>query len=148
MEWRKLSTSLDSSCNGFFFLSERRVNESPVQFLKTRSTVTHTVPHRERRSDATSKREQLKARAAPQPSNPCQRRSHAARTRPASQGRRPSCFSCRHVPEEDTGFCGPTASHFDAEHHQPGAPALPCQLRVRPFFSSPGLRQGLPVGGC
>ena len=62
--------------------------------------------------------------------------------------RRPSCFGCRQIPEEDTGFCGPTASHLDTEHHQPGAPALPCQLRERPFFSSPGLQQGLPIGGC
>ena len=43
--------------------------------------------------DATSKREKLKARAGAQPSNPCQRRSHAARTRPASQGGAPRALA-------------------------------------------------------
>ena len=92
------------------------MNESPVKFLKTRSTVTRTVPHREHHlhqvtSPSSCTAEQPLPGTEPRSTNP---------TREPRRG--PSCFSCRQVPEEDTGFCGPTASHFDAEHHQLSAP--------------------------
>ena len=77
-----------------------------------------------------SRREQLNVQAAAQPSSPCQRRGQAARTRPSSQGSAPRAFAAAKHPQEHAGFCGPTASHFDAQHHQLCAAVCARQLRT------------------
>ena len=106
----------------------------------TRLAVSRTVPHRGRhssrdRSIPSRGRRAVQERATERPGSCAAEQPLPAAgpssTYPAFEPReRPSCFCCRQAPQEHAGFCGPTASHFDAQHHQPCAAVCALQLRT------------------